>query len=244
MIEVVIVDDLVEFQNIIKETIILEFKRKNIDIKLYCFEKFDKTFWEIVKRNDRYKLFILDIEVPGMNGIDAARKIRDFDLKSDILFITDFDTIKNKNSILFSMIKPLSFLNKNNIRKDLSEKVDYISNFLKKMNNDQKYIKFKFKLKIYQILESEIDFLEVNKINHKIIVHQSDLKIIQTDTTIKKKEKSLNQNIFFKTHRSCIVNRKNISNIDYKNNTITFFSSNTTQLLARNRKQELKKIIK
>ena len=244
MIEVVIVDDLVEFQNIIKETIILEFKRKNIDIKLYCFEKFDKTFWEIVKRNDRYKLFILDIEVPGMNGIDAARKIRDFDLKSDILFITDFDTIKNKNSILFSMIKPLSFLNKNNIRKDLSEKVDYISNFLKKMNNDQKYIKFKFKLKIYQILESEIDFLEVNKINHKIIVHQSDLKIIQTDTTIQTIEKSLNQNIFFKTHRSCIVNRKNISNIDYKNNTITFFSSNTTQLLARNRKQELKKIIK
>ena len=50
--------------------------------------------------------------------------------------------------------------------------------------------------------------------------------------------------MFFNPFIVRIVNRKNISNIDYKNNTITFFSSNTTQLLARNRKQELKKIIK
>lgn len=244
MIEIVIVDDLVEFQNIIKETIISEFKRKNIDIKLYYFGRFDKSFWEIVKRNDKYKLFILDIEVPGMNGIDAARKIRNFDLKSDILFITDFDTIKHKNAILFSTIKPLSFLNKRNLNQNLSEIIKYISKNLKNTNNNQKYIRFKHKSEIYQILESEIDFLEVNKINHKIIVHKSNQEIIQTDTTIQVIEKSLEQSIFFKTHRSCIVNLKNITKVDYKNNIIKFLSNNTTQLLARNRKQELKKLVK
>lgn len=243
MIEVVIVDDMVEVQKIIKEIIIFEFKKRKISIETYCFERFDNNFWKIVK-DSHYKLFILDIEVPGMNGIDAARKIRDFDLKSDILFLTNFDTIKNKNSILFSTIKPLSFLNKRNIKQDLSEVIKYVSKIFKNENNNKKYIKFKYKLEIYQILESEIDFLEVNKINHKIVVHKSNQEIIQTDTTIQTIEKFLNHDTFFKTHRSCIVNLKNITKIDYKNNTIIFLSNNTTQLLSRNRKQKLKDRLK
>ena len=37
------------------------------------------------------QIAILDIEMPGMNGLEAAEKIRDKDKNSNIIFLTAFD---------------------------------------------------------------------------------------------------------------------------------------------------------
>lgn len=243
MIEVVIVDDLEYFRNIIKEILIIELKKRNIKSKIFCFDKYNKDFWKHVKSTNNYKLFILDIEVPGMSGIDASRKIRVFDLKSDILFVTAYDNIKNKNLILFSTIRPLSFLNKKNIKIDLQNKLDYIANFFPLEKENQKTLTFKNKLETYKIYENDIDFIEVNKINHNLIIHLTN-SIIEINQTIKEFEKIIDATIFFKTHRSCIINIKNVKKINYKNNRITFYSENITELLSRHKKKELKDKIK
>lgn len=246
MIEVVIVDDLEYFRNNIKEIVINEFNKKNIKIKVFQFEKYDKNFWKTAKSNNNYKLFILDIEVPGVtNGIDAARKIRESDTKSDILFITAYDTIKYKNLILFSTIKPLSFLNKKNIKVDLMDKISYIENIVNKSQNQktEKMLIFRNGSNNYQLIEKNIDFLEVNKINHKLIVYLVD-SIIEIDITIQKIEELLNEKYFLKVHRSCIINLSNIKQVDYKTNCITFYSENYTKLLSRNKKKELKNRLK
>ena len=62
--------------------------------------------------------------------------------------------------------------------------------------------------------------------------------------TIKELEKDLAKEIhFFKTHRSCIVNLKNIKYIDFENNTITFVNK-TIDLLSRQNKRALKERMK
>lgn len=246
MIEVVIVDDLEYFRNTIKEVIINEFNKRNIKIKVFQFEKYDKGFWKTTKSSNNYKLFILDIEVPGnINGIDAARKIREFDTKSDILFITAYDTIKYKNLILFSTIKPLSFLNKKNLKMDLINKISYIEKTVNKNQNQEteKMLIFRNRSNNYQLIEKNIDFFEVNKINHKLIVYLID-SIIEIDITIQKIEELLDDKYFFKIHRSCIINLSNIKQVNYKTNCITFYSENYTKLLSRNKKKELRNRLK
>ena len=48
-----------------------------------------------------------------------------------------------------------------------------------------------------------------------------------------------NDERFFRTHRSCIVNLNNISNVELKNSKI-IFGKKSTNLLARDKKNELK----
>lgn len=39
-------------------------------------------------RGERFTLYLLDVMMPGMNGIDAARELRCFDAAADIVFLT------------------------------------------------------------------------------------------------------------------------------------------------------------
>ena len=108
--------------------------------------------------------------------------------------------------------------------------------------NDNK-INFKNKNKSYQLIEKNIDFFEVNKINHKIIIHTID-SVFEVDNTIQNIEIKLDKSKFIKTHRSCIINLLNVKQVDYKNSSIIFYSENKTKLLSRNKKKELKNRLK
>ena len=242
MIEVVIVDDIEYFRDLIKKILVQEFQKERIDINIFQFEGFNKNFWKIATTK-KYKLFILDIEVNDINGIDVARKIRTFDIRSDIIFITAYDTIKYKNLILYSTIKPLSFINKKNIKIDLIEKISYIKQMISEEPCNDNKINFKNKNKSYQLTEKNIDFFEVNKINHKIIIHTID-SVFEVDNTIQNIEVKPDKNKFIKTHRSCIINLLNVKQVDYKNSSIIFYSENKTKLLSRNKKKELKNRLK
>ena len=39
-------------------------------------------------RAERFTLYLLDVLMPGMTGMDAAREIRSFDAAADIIFLT------------------------------------------------------------------------------------------------------------------------------------------------------------
>lgn len=59
----------------------------------------------------RYQLFILDINVPGLNGIDVCKKVRMLDAKTPILMLTAYSSIKDKvNALNFGaddyLVKP------------------------------------------------------------------------------------------------------------------------------------------
>ncbi len=64
--------------------------------------------------NKRYDLIILDIMLPGVNGIDLCRQIRQKDVQSPVLMLTARDSVKDKVLGLNSgaddyLTKPFSF---------------------------------------------------------------------------------------------------------------------------------------
>ena len=62
--------------------------------------------------------------------------------------------------------------------------------------------------------------------------------------TIIELEKILSDDIaFIKTHRSCIVNIRNIKSVDFEKNTI-FFENNKINLISRTQKRKLKERMK
>ena len=62
-------------------------------------------------RHERFTLYLLDIMMPGLNGMDAAREIRSFDKAADIIFLTSspgfaYDSYSVK--ALEYLLKPIS----------------------------------------------------------------------------------------------------------------------------------------
>ena len=66
------------------------------------FNEYNDEFIKIIYSNLEYKIYILDIEVNQNSGIDIARKIRNIDINSMIIFITSYyekytkDILKSK----------------------------------------------------------------------------------------------------------------------------------------------------
>lgn len=63
---------------------------------------------------DKYQLYILDINVPAINGIDVCRKIRETDTSTPILMLTAYGSVEDKVDALGSgaddyLVKPFHF---------------------------------------------------------------------------------------------------------------------------------------
>ena len=100
---------------------------------------------------------------------------------------------------------------------------------------------FEYNHNTYRIPFKEINYVEKIQDNQKCIIRtiNENYEIISTLNEMLKKLGDL----FFKTHKSCIVNISNIKEINYKENSITFTNGNIIYLLASKRKKELKEYV-
>ena len=53
-----------------------------------------KTGEGLLKSNIRFDIIFLDIEMPSMNGIETAKKLRKWDVNSKIIYVTNHDKYK------------------------------------------------------------------------------------------------------------------------------------------------------
>lgn len=188
---------------------------------------------------DSNKVFVLDIEVPGKNGLELARKIRKTgDWTSPIIIVTSHEEFRNVGYT--GKILMLNFISKNSeLEKDLYETLEVAL----EINMANKSLRYTNKGETYHIPHQDILYIEKSlNDNTSIIVTKNHTYNIRK--TIKELEQELAGAInFVKTHRSCIVNLNNIKHIDFENNIITFVNKEI-DLLSRANKKTLKERIK
>lgn len=86
MYHVAIVEDDKDFSDLLKDYL----KQYEIEKKIQCEVKvFDHAQAILENYENEYDLILMDIEMPGMNGMDAAEKIREKDEEVVIMFITN-----------------------------------------------------------------------------------------------------------------------------------------------------------
>lgn len=59
-------------------------------INVIAFSSGERLIHNITKHGERYPIYILDIEMPKLNGIEAAQKIREHDEESIIIYLTSY----------------------------------------------------------------------------------------------------------------------------------------------------------
>ena len=209
---------------------------KHINYKVLIFNKFDSSMIDLIKNNtDSRKVYLLDIEVPKMDGIDLAREIRNSgDWNSQIMIITADD--KKDYFLLTNRLMLLNFILKSDLEKELLLSLDTV---YKIFFNDG-VLSFKYNGEIFNILYNDIYYIEKNiNDNSSTVVTKDSKYTIRNSINALLKELG-DDNRFFKSHRSCIINMNNVLGYDINNNIIKF-SNREINLVARNKKKEFKR---
>ena len=212
----------------------------DIDYNCYTFDKYDKKFTELVKKDLGFKIYLLDIVTDTGTGLDAARLIREEcdDWSSMIIIITSFPEYKYE--ALGKRLMLVDFINKvDNSDKKLK---DAFQICMKNYDNKYKSLKYVYKKTAYNIEFKTIISIE----------KEQDSKICIIKTTHGKFyiQGSLNQvlkkldNRFFKCHRSLAVNINQVESYNRKTNTIRFKNKEESELISRNKKKELFNLVR
>ena len=233
----ILYEDDMQYVIIYKEVINSLMGYSNLNYKTTVISKWEDNTKELFDNLDGNKIYILDIEVEGKNGLDVARMIRDEgDWISPIIMVTSHEKFKTVGYT--SKVLMLDFiLKRDNLKDNLFEALRVAL----KINGIRKTYSFLHKGEAYQIPYDDILYIEKNlNDNCSCIVTKREEFVIRK--SIVNIEKELEGTTFYKSHRSCLINIDNVRHIDFDNGVI-FFDEKATNLLSRANKPKLKRIL-
>lgn len=201
MIRIAIVEDNPKDRAVTKEYLDYVSQKENIRFSLDVFEKAE-TF--LIKANPVYDIVLFDIEMPGMNGLEAARKFREIDKHAIIMFITNMAQYAIKGY----EVEALDFIVKPVNRYDFAMKMKRaVSRTAKRLDEA---VDVKVGRDIHSVGISSIRYLEVS--GHYVVWHTVGGDYTEYDTLINA-EKRINRSFFARCNRCYLVNMKYIEEI-------------------------------
>jgi DNA-binding LytR/AlgR family response regulator len=205
MYQAAIVEDEEIFLNRSKELLANTFKERKADVAFDFFMS-GEEFLPMMEQHFHYDIIFLDIEMPGMDGIEVCRKIREISPDALVVFIS------NKESLVFQTfeVQPFRFIRKSELDEMVFSLVDSI---LAELQRRQQKI-----IKIEEASGGDVYSFDVRKILY-IEAQRKDCAIVTEDglTTLRSKLMTLEDMLagqdFIKIHRSFLVNLSCITKI-------------------------------
>lgn len=177
-------------------------KENNIKVEIELFynaESFDFA-WSMDKK---YNILLLDIEMPGKNGIELAKRIRKIDSLINLIFITaisDYISEGYDVEAINYLIKPIKE----------TKLYECLDRAIEKIPIEEKTILIDLDGETIRLMEKDILFIE--SFSHSIDIHTVK-ETYRVRKNIGTMEEELEKNNFIRCHRSYIVNLKHIKRI-------------------------------
>lgn len=128
MINFIICDDYKPYREITLKIIKNYLLNNEFEHNILEFDDYDDSFLNLIDEKIK-KVYILDIEVPSMSGLDVARRIRKKDSDSPIIFFSSHDLSVASD---YLSVPVTFYVNKmENYEDELYECIDVSVNYLK-----------------------------------------------------------------------------------------------------------------
>ena len=188
-----------KLENILNE--ILEQEKITADIDVY--QNGNELLGELEKSEIRYDIILLDIEMEGMDGLETAKKLREKDEITILIYVTSYTSY----AIEAFEVQPFRF-----VLKPVDKNVIHTC-FMKayeKIITEKFYFHFKYQRDYYKVLVSDILYFESEK--RIIWIHLKDGVVRKVYDKLNNIEKHMKKGRveFYRIHKSFLVNSQYI----------------------------------
>lgn len=167
-----------------------------------------------MEQGRRFDVLLLDILMPGQNGIETAEEIRRFDSDVKIIFLTsssEFAVQSYTVNAFYYLLKPLR-------RESLWPLLDAVSEACRRERDNSLLLHCRDG--ITRVGPKQIEFCEV--LHRTLLLHLTSGRVLETVGTLDELGRQLDDfGGFLRVHRSFIVNLNYVQNISYRAVTTT-----------------------
>lgn len=178
--------------------------------ELNTFLSGEKFISHLKEEHIQYQIYILDIEMDKINGLEVASYIRQTDSQGIIIFATSHKELMHEafevNAFHF-LLKPF----------DEKKVKQVILRAIESQNVQNKTFHFKIRKKINTLYFEKIEYFESFK--RKIYIHSTD-GIFEYYGVLKDVINQVDETLFVQVHNSYIVNMNHIKFVDANNITL------------------------
>lgn len=167
------------------------------ETEVECFENGESLLRYITDSKDNfYQIYLLDIEMPGINGLDTAKQIREIDKRAIIIFVTAY------SDYVFSSfeVQPFRFINKPIDREKLENVIHVAVNYI---YTSKRYIFISVDKAKIQLCCEDIMYFEGDKRKVNVYLPEETYSFYSKMSDI---EKMVDNSWFVRIHVSFIVN--------------------------------------
>ncbi len=194
----------------IKKLVDIYMSDKASETNIYTF----KSGKDLLDAQIRYDIVFLDIEMPGINGLEVHKKLKERYMDTIDVFITSHDSYIDDALRLL----PYGFIQKP-VEKERFFKV--LSGLIKEYNNQDEEIAVRTNDGIIKIKKSHIVYAAIER--RKVLLQTLDTSIEANEPFSYWKEK-LKDKLFFQVHQSYIVNMRYVKSITKVTATMSYIN--------------------
>ena len=151
-----------------------------------------------------YDIVLMDIEMPGINGMETAKALRKMDAAVILIFVTNL----TQYAIMGYEVDALSYILKPVNRFDFALKMSKASARTAKRGEES--IVIKTARETYSVRIAAIQYVEAN--GHNMIYHTTE-GVFSEYGTLKDTEKKLNKDYFARCNRCFLVNLRFVASV-------------------------------
>ena len=207
MINIAVCDDDINAVEEVSTYLCEILKKMDIQFDITCFNEGQDLIDEMTSSEKLYDIIFLDVFMKASNGINIARKIREFDKECKIIFITsskEYAVESYDVRAIYYILKPIN-----------EEKLNNAINIaIESLNKENKHIIIKNKKGSYRIAYKDILYAESKA--RVVNIYDKDGEVISFYSKLEDFFQSLQDERFLRCHKSFVVNMDYILKIEQK----------------------------
>ena len=222
MLQIAICDDVLEQTSMLQTYIRNYCRENNAECKLNLYT----SGMELLLDVEKFDIIFLDIEMPGLDGIETGKKIREKNAACRIIM----ETVMIERMKEAFYIEAFRFITKPIQRSEVEEALSAcMKKVLGSTNMDLYYNRI-----VHQVHQSEIQYVVTYDSYSEYRVRN---KMLRSEASLKELENQLDQRLFFRVHRKYIVNMAQVQS--YQNGIIKM--KDTELPVSRRKKKEFER---
>lgn len=184
----------------------------------------------VLEQGEHFDVYCLDIVMPGFDGIQLGKEIREFDKSAQILYFTSSPEFAYESYSVHASNYVLKPVSKENFFKVLNEVMEQM------VHTEEAFITVKTTHGIEKILISNLVYAEA--MGRKVLYHMISGRSLECSSRFSEVcDTLLGFDFFIKTHRSYVINMNYINTIE---NAEIILQTSDTLPIAQGKVKEIK----